>query len=49
MILTVAMKFDRGRVRVMALRIKEDLGVRLFYPTYREGLQSIYDETSNEL
>ena len=29
--------------RVRNDRIKDELGVRLAYPTYREGLRAIYD------
>ncbi|OAY83658.1 hypothetical protein ACMD2_08383 [Ananas comosus] len=35
-----------GDKRVLNARLKNELGVRLLYPTYRSGLQSIFDSWS---
>lgn len=35
-----------GEKRVSNARLKNELGVRLLYPTYRSGLQSIFDSWS---
>lgn len=37
-----------GEKRVSNARLKNELGVRLLYPTYRSGLQSIFDSWSVE-
>lgn len=34
----------RGEKRVVNVRMKKELGVKLFYPSYRSGLQSICDQ-----
>ncbi|KAL2522930.1 NAD(P)-binding Rossmann-fold superfamily protein [Forsythia ovata] len=40
-------KVSRGEKRVSNARMKKELGVKLFHPTYRSGLQSIIDRMDN--
>ncbi|CAI9758752.1 unnamed protein product [Fraxinus pennsylvanica] len=40
-------KVSRGDKRVSNARMKKELGVKLFHPTYRSGLQSIIDHMDN--
>ncbi|KAJ8442571.1 hypothetical protein Cgig2_026513 [Carnegiea gigantea] len=40
---------NRGHKRVSNARIKKELGVRLFYPSYRSGLQSIIDHMKDPI
>lgn len=39
----------RGEKRVSNARMKKELGVRLLYPDYRTGLQSILDQMASPL
>jgi nucleoside-diphosphate-sugar epimerase len=39
----MALSFYAGCVRVRNNRLKTTLGVRLRYPTYREGLRALFD------
>ena len=39
----MAASFYRDNKRVFNARIKAELGVRLQYPTYREGLRSLHE------
>jgi nucleoside-diphosphate-sugar epimerase len=43
----MARSFYSENKRVRNERIKKELGVRLNYPTYREGLRALLDETAN--
>ena len=40
----MARTFYQDNRRVANRRIKEELGVRLLFPTYREGLRALYAE-----
>jgi hypothetical protein len=42
----MARSFYMETKRVRNGRIKDELGVRLMYPTYREGLQALAKENS---
>ena len=37
----------RGEKRVVNEHVKKELGVRLLHPSYRSGLQTIYDQMHN--
>ena len=39
----MALSFYDGCVRVKNDRLKQRLGVRLRYPTYREGLRALFE------
>ena len=39
-----ALSFYSGCVRVKNDKLKRELGVRLRYPTYREGLRALFEE-----
>lgn len=43
----MALSFWQDNRRVDNQRIKSELGVRLLYPTYRDGLQAIYEGSSD--
>jgi hypothetical protein len=43
-----ALGFYAGCARVRNDRLKRELGVRLRYPTYREGLRALFDEGYGE-
>lgn len=45
----IAASFWKDCRRVSNQKIKEDLGVELLYPTYREGLQAIWDAARNRV
>ena len=44
----MALSFYRDNRRVANRRIHEELGVRLAYPTYREGLQAVLESVSSD-